>query len=120
MRILKGYLLLKLLNSYFVVSSKAFLHTSVTFKPLEPWFVTGFTDGEGCFWINVYKDDTYKTGWRVKLFYQIDLHRKDQALLEQIKKIFNVGYIYNSSTVSRYYVTSVEDLQVISEHFKNI
>jgi hypothetical protein len=58
---------------------------------MNPWFVTGFTDGEGCFWIDVYKDKGYKTGWRVKLFYQINLHRKDQVLLEQIKKFFNAA-----------------------------
>ncbi len=58
---------------------------------MNPWFVTGFTDGEGCFWIDVYKDNTYKTGWRVKLFYQINLLRKDQSLLEHIQKFLNVA-----------------------------
>ena len=50
-------------------------------------------------------------------FYQINLHRKDQALLEQVKKFFNVGNIYNSPTASRYYVSSVKDLQIITQHF---
>jgi hypothetical protein len=53
----------------------------------------------------------------IELFYQIELHRKDQGLLEQIQKFFNAGNTYNNSTVSRYRVFSVEDLQVISEHF---
>jgi len=84
---------------------------------MNPWFVTGFTDGEGCFWIDVYKDNTYKTGWRVKLFYQINLHIKDKALLEQIQKFFNAGNMYNSPTAIRYYVSSVKDLQIIIQHF---
>ena len=84
---------------------------------MNPWFVTGFTDGEGCFWIDIYKDKAYKTGWRVKLFYQINLHRKDQALLEQTQNFFNVGRIYNSPTNSRYYVSSVTDLEIIIQHF---
>lgn len=88
-------------------------HNSV----MHPWFITGFTDGEGCFWIDVYKDNTYKTGWRVKLFFQINLHRKDQALLEQIPKLFYLGNIYNSPTASRYYVSSVKDLEIIIKHF---
>ena len=84
---------------------------------MNPWFITGFTDGEACFWIDVYKNNTYKTGWRVKLFYQINLHRKDQALLEQVQKFFNVGNIYNNPTASRYYVSSEKDLQIIIQHF---
>ena len=84
---------------------------------MNPWFVTGFTDGEGCFWIDVYKDKGYKTGWRVKLFYQINLHIKDQALLEQIQKYFNAGKIYNGPTNSRYYVSSLTDLEIIIKHF---
>ena len=84
---------------------------------MNPWFITGFTDGEGCFLIVVYKDNTDKTGWRVKLFYQINLHIRDKALLEQIQKFFNVGKIYNSPTASRYHVSSVTDLQIIIQHF---
>jgi hypothetical protein len=29
---------------------------------LNPGFVTGFTDGEGCFLITAYQDNGYKTG----------------------------------------------------------
>ena len=91
----------------------------ITKNVMNPWFVTGFTDGgeAGCFWIDVYKDNTYKTGWRVKLFYQINLHIKDQTLLEQIQKFFKAGKLYNSSTNCRYYVSSVQDLQIIIQHF---
>lgn len=73
--------------------------------------------GEGCFYINIYKDDTFKTGWRVKLSYEIHLYIKDKALLEQIKKFFNTGAIYNTSTTSKFSITAVKDLQSIIEHF---
>lgn len=53
--------------------------------PLNPFFVTGFTDGEGCFSINLTKNKKYKTGFNVALFFSIGLHKKDKALLEQIK-----------------------------------
>lgn len=48
---------------------------------LSPWFVTGFTDAEGCFSITVYKDFTRTTGWRVWAEFLIGLHRKDVGLL---------------------------------------
>jgi hypothetical protein len=87
---------------------------------LDPWFITGFTDGEGCLGINIYKDNAYKTGWRVKLFFEIHLHKKDTDLLQKIKENFNVGKVYNSKpNSSKYFVTSIADLQVIKNHFNN-
>ena len=83
----------------------------------DPNWVAGFTNGEGCFFINTYKDEMYKSGWRVKLSYEIHLHRKDLYLLEKIQKFFDTGKIYNSSTASKYVVYSVTGLQKIIQHF---
>lgn len=35
-------------------------------RPLHPYFITGFTDGEGCFNLSIYKDSRMNTGWQVK------------------------------------------------------
>lgn len=43
-------------------------------KKLHPWWVTGYTDGEGCFIINTLKAKTIKIGYTVKLKYQISVH----------------------------------------------
>lgn len=87
---------------------------------LDPWFITGFTDGDGCLGINIYKNNAYKRGWVVKLFFEIHLHKKDTDLLQKIKEIFNVGKVYNSKpNSSKYFVTSIADLQVIKNHFNN-
>ena len=64
---------------------------------LSPWFITGFTDGEGSFWVSILKDNTYKTGWSVKLGFEIRLHKKDRALLEHIQKFLGVGKIYTKN-----------------------
>jgi len=54
------------------------------------------------------------------LIYQINLHKKDQALLEQIQSYFNgSGQIYNKPLATSYYVTSLQDLQIIIDHFDN-
>ena len=37
--------------------------------PLNPWWLTGFVDGEGCFWVSISNDQTFKTGWKVRLFF---------------------------------------------------
>ena len=52
---------------------------------MNPWFITGFTDGEGCFTIGVVKNKKYKVGLTVKLRFKIGLHVKDRPLLEGIK-----------------------------------
>jgi LAGLIDADG endonuclease len=52
---------------------------------LNPWFITGFTDAEGCFSILIQPNTNYKTNWRVKAIFTILLHIKDIVLLENIK-----------------------------------
>lgn len=61
---------------------------------MDPWFVTGFTDGEGCFLISIIKDNKYKLGWRIICRFEIHLNIKDLHLLKKIKRFFNVGNIY--------------------------
>jgi len=86
---------------------------------ISPWFITGFTDAEGSFYASIIKDKTYKTGWQVRLFFSIGLHKKDKALLEEIQKFFGVGKVYlKNKDVVNYAVWQVKDLQVIREHFE--
>jgi len=87
---------------------------------LHPYFITGFADGESCFFIGVSKDSKNYTGYRVKAHFQIGLHEKDRALLEEIQNYFDgVGSIYKQSNrdVVIYSVSSITDLEVIITHF---
>ena len=38
-------------------------------QKINPWFITGFTDGEGSFIISITKDKKLKLGWEVGLFF---------------------------------------------------
>ncbi len=63
-------------------------------KQLNPNWITGFTDGEGCFMINVTKHEANKKGWQLSPYFQIKLHYRDKELLMKIKSFFKgVGYI---------------------------
>lgn len=53
---------------------------------LHPWFITGFSVAESSFSINVYPDKRSKLKWNVSLLFSINLHIKDIAILELIKK----------------------------------
>lgn len=90
----------------------------ITFSKLNPYYITGFTDGEGCFYVGVSPNQKSKTGFRVKIIFQIGVHIKDFALLKQIKFFFGVGNISNLGQESiQYRVSALEDLKVIINHF---
>ena len=84
---------------------------------MNPWFLTGFTDAEGCFTIGVVKNKKYKVGWTVKLRFQLGVNEKDKFLLLQSKNFFGVGNIYVSESAVQFIVQSVNDLAVIIKHF---
>jgi hypothetical protein len=85
---------------------------------LNPYYVTGFTDGEGCFSVSVSTNLRYKTGYRVKAAFHIGLHIRDIALLEQIQLFFGVGNITKLGAESvQFRVSGLEDLKVIMNHF---
>jgi hypothetical protein len=66
--------------------------------------VTGFTDGEGSFGIYFAKNSKYQLGYGLKYEFSIALHKKDQALLENIKFYFNgVGGIHKHGKESVHY-----------------
>lgn len=87
---------------------------------LDPYWVTGFIDAEGCFSISIVINPDLKTGWRVKATFLIGLHKKDRMILELIKKFYGVGDIKPQSKDSvQYRVTSVKDLmEVIIPHLE--
>ena len=60
---------------------------------LNPYFVTGFTDGEGCFMVNIRPNSKLKIGYSIELVFKITLHLKDRALLEDLKIYFGVGTV---------------------------
>ncbi len=64
-------------------------------KPLlNPCFITGFIDAEGCFGLYLYKNTAMKSGWSVFLDFKITLHKKDEDLLNQIQNYFCVGSVF--------------------------
>ena len=62
-------------------------------QQLNPWWVSGFTDGEGCMRISIIENKRYKVGWAVLPSFQITLHEKDKAILVKIKNLFAGGSI---------------------------
>jgi hypothetical protein len=93
--------------------------TYIKNKNLNPYFVTGFCDGESCYTVNLYNNPSLRTGLNVRLVFSIHLNIRDIELLEQIKAFFGVGNIQiNKDGSITYSVTSIKDLtNVIIPHF---
>ena len=85
---------------------------------LNPWFITGFTDGDGSFAVSITKKKS-GTGWKIVPIFTIGLDQKDLDLLVEIKVFFKIGNIYTSKRGIVYYtVGSVKDLKkYILPHF---
>lgn len=87
-------------------------------KLLNPYYVTGFSDGEVCFYVAISPEAKTATGYRIKISFHIGLHQKDLVLLELIKCFFGIGNITKLGQESILYrVSSIEDLKVIIGHF---
>jgi hypothetical protein len=87
---------------------------------LNPFWLTGFTDAEGCFSVILTKRSNLS--WRVMVSFEINLHIKDIAILNLIKDFFGVGSVYSSPARSTcvYRVNKVDELiNVVIPHFLN-
>lgn len=67
-------------------------------KGLNPFFVSGFLDAEGCFHLSIGKNSKYKTGYYVNPGFSIGLDLKDLDLLNKIQSYLGgIGRISKQS-----------------------
>lgn len=86
---------------------------------LDPYWVTGFTDAEGSFSIDVSKQSNTNSGRKVNPEFRINLHLRDILLIRKIHSFFGVGSVYErENDVAIYSVKSLEDIKnIIIPHF---
>jgi len=72
---------------------------AVPFKGIpDPLWLTGFAEGEACFYISTYKSLKSKLGYAVQLVFKITQHSRDNELLKGISEYFACGRIENRKT----------------------
>ena len=59
---------------------------------LNPHYVVGFVDGEGCFSVSIGRK-RFRVP-EVKLKFEIEVREDDEPILQSIKKLLDCGYIY--------------------------
>lgn len=100
---------------YYSTSTKPFLDNNINVD-LDPYFITGITDAEGCFSGIIIKSSNTSIGWRVEVVFQIGLHRKD--LLKTIKAYFGTGIISENKLMCAFRVSSPEQIvKYVLPHF---
>ena len=59
---------------------------------LNPHYIVGFVDGEGCFSISLNKNDNRLP--EVRLIFEIELREDDESILHEIQKVLDCGSIF--------------------------
>lgn len=62
---------------------------------LNPWYISGLVDGEGCFCIGISKHKTKKLGYDARLMFEVEMIIDDKPLLEKLQKTWQCGQIYD-------------------------
>ena len=76
----------------------------------DDWIV-GFVDGEGCFSYSLLKNDSLSFGYQIQGEFTVVQHKKDIALLYQLKSNFQCGSVaVNHGDRSHWRVKNLDQL----------
>ena len=97
------------------------IHT-IGHSSVNPWFITGLTDAEGSFIVQIIKDDSRKLGYFVLVSFELALNVKDRLLLDLLQETMgNIGNIYYNpqDDTYKYKVSNIEGLiNFVIPHFQ--
>jgi hypothetical protein len=77
---------------------------------LNPYWITGFIDAEGCFRVNIYPNENKKLKFSISFTFHIS--QKEKEILELILKDLNMGQIVWDSqekNIKKYMLSSLEN-----------
>ena len=86
---------------------------------LDPGWVTGFVDGEGCFYVGINRIEKMSLGWQVLPEFRVTQHERDVVLLERIRDFFGFGSVRpNHGDRMDYRVRGLNDLNETVKFFE--
>jgi hypothetical protein len=78
---------------------------------LDAAWITGFVDGEGCFYVGINEHSDMKSGFQVLPEFTVVQHKRDVQVLHALKAYFGCGVVRtNHGDRMAYRVRSVEHL----------
>jgi hypothetical protein len=76
----------------------------------NPNWLVGFTSGEGCYHVSIFKSLT-KLGEAVRLNFAITQHYRDEQLMRSLMEYFDCGNLYKDREVFHYRVGKFSDIE---------
>jgi hypothetical protein len=86
---------------------------------LDPNWLSGFSTGEACFFINIFNSQNSKLGKVVSLIFILTQHERDRELLNCIIKYLNCGRLITSLNANRVRISRFQDIKNIIVPFFN-
>ena len=85
---------------------------------LNPDWIVGFVDGEGCFFVGIQRNPTVKIGFQVIPEFRVVQHKRDLDVLYGLKRHFGFGKVcQNHGDRWEYRVRRLEQLRVVNAFF---
>ena len=80
---------------------------------IDPNWLAGFTEAEGCFYVGIVRNKAYKLGEGVALYFTITQHSRDQQMMSRLVDYLGCGTIQESSSkpITRLVVTKFTDIE---------
>lgn len=76
----------------------------------DPNWISGFTSGDGCFYVSISKSSFTKTGFTVVLRFQIAQHSRDIILMKSLITYLGCGRVEEKQNMSYFLVTKFNDI----------
>ena len=85
---------------------------------LEPHWVVGFVDGEGCFSVSIHRNPNARTtgGWQLHPVFHVYQHVRYRATLEDLITFFGCGRLRPKGPKSSVWTYAVDSLRDQEEH----
>ena len=81
-------------------------------KKIDPYWLCGFTEGDGCFGVEIYKSKSTKLNYSVTLRYSLTQNSRDHLLLSHLVVFFGCGKIKENpiNNASYFYVSDLKNI----------
>jgi len=79
------------------------------------WYLTGFTDAEGCFSISLKRQETARFGWVLDPVFHVTQHKSNRKILEVYKNTLKCGRLIEKPGQKDTYQYIVENRRQLAE-----
>ena len=85
---------------------------------LDPLWVVGFVDGEGCFSVSIHRNGYAKStgGWQLHPVFHVYQHERYRSVLEALVDVFGCGRLRSKGPTSSVWTYAVDSLRELDAH----